>query len=90
MAGPRGQWSIGENGENWLRNHLCVCVRACVCLGVKSVCALATLADDDDEYDDDDDDDDEQILSFLVVLAGGGGTGGMDEEEAGAAGAGHS
>ena len=21
-AGPRGQWRIGNNGENWLRNHL--------------------------------------------------------------------
>ena len=21
-AGPRGQWRIGENGENWLQNHL--------------------------------------------------------------------
>ena len=21
-AGPRGQWRTGENGENWLRNHL--------------------------------------------------------------------
>ena len=22
MAGPRGQWRTGKNGENWLRNHL--------------------------------------------------------------------
>ena len=21
-AGPRGQWRTGENGENWLQNHL--------------------------------------------------------------------
>ena len=21
-AGPRGQWKTGENGENWLQNHL--------------------------------------------------------------------
>ena len=21
-ASPRGQWGTGENGENWLRNHL--------------------------------------------------------------------
>ena len=22
LASPRGQWRIGKNGENWLRNHL--------------------------------------------------------------------
>ena len=22
LAGPRGQWRTGKNGENWLQNHL--------------------------------------------------------------------
>ena len=55
LASPRRQWRTGENGENWLQNHLW-CPNYPRGRGID---------------DDNDDDDDESLFILSVVLACG-------------------